>query len=73
MSKAFPIKDFPEYYITDAGDVFSRQTSRNPDGNSIYTSVAKAETNLVVVISGNTKNNACFLQNVLHKITMVYE
>lgn len=32
MSKAFPIKDFPEYYITDAGDVFSRQTMNNPDG-----------------------------------------
>lgn len=32
MSKAFPIKDFPEYYITDAGDVFSRQTMNNPNG-----------------------------------------
>lgn len=24
MSKAFPIKDFPGYYITDTGDVYSR-------------------------------------------------
>lgn len=24
MSKAFPIKDFPNYYITDTGDVYSR-------------------------------------------------
>ena len=24
MSKAFPIKDFPGYYVTDTGDVYSR-------------------------------------------------
>lgn len=26
--KAFPIKDFPDYYITDTGDVYSRITGR---------------------------------------------
>ena len=26
--KAFPIKDFPDYYITDTGDVYSRTTGR---------------------------------------------
>ena len=30
--KAFLIKDFPEYYITDTGNVYSRQTFHNPDG-----------------------------------------
>jgi len=25
MSKAFPIKDFPGYYVTDTGDVYSRK------------------------------------------------
>lgn len=30
--KAFPIKDFPDYYITDTGDVYSRQYYRNPNG-----------------------------------------
>lgn len=32
MSKALRIKDFPDYYITDNGDVYSRQTKRNPNG-----------------------------------------
>ena len=25
MTKAFPIKGFPEYYVTNNGDVYSRQ------------------------------------------------
>lgn len=29
MSKALQIKDFPEYYVTDTGDVYSRKTYRN--------------------------------------------
>lgn len=33
MSKAFPIKDFPEYYITDAGDVFSRVVRKSTNRN----------------------------------------
>lgn len=28
MSKAFPIKDFPEYYVTDTGDVYSRRSDK---------------------------------------------
>lgn len=32
MSRALKILDFPDYYVTDTGDVFSRQTCRNPDG-----------------------------------------
>lgn len=34
MSKAFQIKDFPDYYITDAGDVYSRYVGykHNPQG-----------------------------------------
>lgn len=32
MVKAIRIKDFPDYYITDTGDVYSRQTWRNPNG-----------------------------------------
>lgn len=32
MVKALKIKDFPEYYVCDNGDVYSRQTSRNPNG-----------------------------------------
>lgn len=41
MSKAFPIKGFPEYYVTDNGDVYSRKKdgrfrkmklSKNKDG-----------------------------------------
>lgn len=30
--KALQIKDFPDYYITDTGDVYSRQTHYNPNG-----------------------------------------
>lgn len=32
MSKALQIKDFPEYYITDTGDVYSRKTYNNISG-----------------------------------------
>ena len=34
MSKSFKIKDFPDYYITDAGDVYSRHSDEfnNPLG-----------------------------------------
>ena len=32
MVKALKIKDFPDYYVTDCGDVYSRQTKRNPNG-----------------------------------------
>lgn len=32
MTKSLQIKDFPEYYITDDGEVYSRQTKRNPCG-----------------------------------------
>ena len=32
MKKALKIKDFPDYYITDTGDVYSRQTHKNPNG-----------------------------------------
>lgn len=37
MSKAFRIKDHPDYYITDAGEVYSRRVSktRNPNGRII--------------------------------------
>lgn len=30
--KAFPIKDFPEYYVTNTGDIYSCQIFHNPDG-----------------------------------------
>lgn len=30
--KALRIKDFPDYYITDTGDVYSRNFSKNPNG-----------------------------------------
>ena len=32
MSKAKKIKDFPEYYITDTGNVYSRKAYHNPNG-----------------------------------------
>lgn len=32
MSKALQIKDFPGYYITDTGDVYSRKTYNNASG-----------------------------------------
>lgn len=32
MCKAVPIKDFPGYYITDSGLVYSRKTYKNRDG-----------------------------------------
>lgn len=37
MSKALQIKDFPGYYITDSGDVYSRlvSTFHNPNGRII--------------------------------------
>ena len=37
MSKAFPIKDFPGYYITDTGEVYSRIATKfhNPTGRII--------------------------------------
>lgn len=32
MSKAVPIHNFPGYYITDSGDVYSRKTYNNRNG-----------------------------------------
>lgn len=32
MVKAIRIKDFPDYYITDTGDVYSRKIKYNPTG-----------------------------------------
>ena len=32
MVKALKIKDFPDYYITDNGDVYSRNQTHNPNG-----------------------------------------
>lgn len=32
MSNALPIKDFPGYYVTDSGDVYSRKTYNNQNG-----------------------------------------
>lgn len=32
MVKALRIKDFPDYYITDTGDVYSRKEYHNPQG-----------------------------------------
>ena len=32
MSKAFQIKDSPEYYVTDSGEMYSRKEYHNPQG-----------------------------------------
>lgn len=32
MSKALQIKGFPEYYVTDSGEVYSRNLYNNPNG-----------------------------------------
>lgn len=32
MSNALPIKNFPGYYVTDSGDVYSRRAYNNPNG-----------------------------------------
>ena len=32
MVKALAIKDFPDYYVTDAGDIYSRNEIHNPNG-----------------------------------------
>lgn len=32
MSKAMPIQDFPGYYVSDTGNVYSRKTYNNPTG-----------------------------------------
>ena len=32
MTKALQIKDFPDYYVTDTGDVYSRNIEKNPCG-----------------------------------------
>lgn len=32
MVKALQIKDFPDYYVTDTGDIYSRSENHNPNG-----------------------------------------
>ena len=52
MVKAFPIKDFPGYYVTDAGDVYSRYSTKyqNRDGRIKKLSPAKTHSGYFQVL-----------------------
>lgn len=57
MVKALQIKGFPEYYVTDMGDVYSRQTKRNPRGRIKKMKLATAKNGYLRVClqQGNKK------------------
>lgn len=67
MAKAFPIKDFPEYYITDTGNVFSRQTSRNPDGRIKKLKLTKTKNGYlrVCLSDANHKKHILFIHRLV--------
>lgn len=55
MSKALQIKNYPYYFITDAGDVYSRYSSRykNPEGRIHKLSPALTQTGYLQVLLYN--------------------
>ncbi len=61
MSKAFPIKDFPGYYITDAGDVYSRYVSfkHNPEGRIHKLKPTKSNHTGYMVVSLSKNGKSC--------------
>lgn len=65
--KAFPIKDFPDYYITDTGDVYSRQSYRNPNGRirKIKPSVVKNGYLRICLYDKNHKKHLCFIHRLV--------
>lgn len=65
MSKALRIKDFPDYYITDNGDVYSRQTKRNPNGRI---KKMKLTLNKVGYLRVCLQNNFCRKMKLVHRL-----
>lgn len=72
MAKAFKIKDFPNYYITDVGDVFSRiiEKHNNPTGRIKRMKLMKNKWGYLQV--GLHKNNHYFSKAVHRFVAQVF-
>lgn len=66
MSRALQIKDFPDYYVTDTGDVYSRKTGRfrkmHPQNRNGY---------LFVQLYKNKKINKFYVHRLVAEAFMV--
>lgn len=62
MSKAYVIKGFPEYYITDNGDVYSRNLYNNPNGRIKKLKPVKQSTGYLTV---NLNNHIVFVHRLV--------
>lgn len=58
MSKALQIKDFPYYYVTDDGRVYSRNPYNNPKGRIKKLSLRKENTGYMSVVLSGQKARA---------------
>jgi hypothetical protein len=65
MAKSFQIKDFPDYYITDTGDVYSRQTHRNPSGRIRKMKLTLARNGYLRVWLRNPKRINCLVHRLV--------
>lgn len=62
MAKSLQIKDFPEYYITDIGEVYSRKLYHNPKGR--FRHIKKKKLNTGYFRVDLCKNNVVYQKDV---------
>lgn len=70
MSKAFPIKDFPGYYVTDTGDVYYRDMHPRHNGRikKMKQEVARNGYNRVVFYDKNRKGKHFLVHRLVAEV-----
>lgn len=70
MCKAVPIKNFPDYYITDSGLVYSRNPYKNRDGRIKRIKTVQRKTGYINV--GLNRNNKHFVLPLHRLVAMAF-
>ena len=70
MCKAIPIKDFPGYYITDSGLVYSRKTYKNRDGRIRRIKTVQRKTGYINI--GLNRDNKHFVLSLHRLVAMAF-
>lgn len=65
MTKAFKISNFPEYFVTENGDIYSRKTNRNPSGRIKKLHLTKARNGYLRVWFRTPKRVACMVHRLV--------
>ena len=64
MAKAFKIKDFPNYYITDVGDVYSRVVEKHNNPNNRITKLVPQRNTRGYLQIGLTRNKKYYSKKI---------